>query len=89
MIRSVLEKSKKNSKVYFGKAVINISKEERILLMGRKSGLVVGELVSRSKGCGFKSRHIQNTRWKWVKPCQDQFLQPILVHSWKKDIGIA
>ncbi len=24
-------------------------------------------------------------RWKWktVKSCRDQFLQPILVHSWK------
>jgi hypothetical protein len=36
---------------------------------------------SRSNGCGFKSRLIQNTRWKWSikKPGQDRFLHPILV----------
>jgi hypothetical protein len=34
-------------------------------MWGRKSGLVVSELDSRSKGCGFKSRLFQNTRWKW------------------------
>ncbi len=26
---------------------------------------MVSELESQSKGCGFKSRLIQNTRWKW------------------------
>ncbi len=36
--------------------------------------------------CGFESRLIQNTRWKWLmsKPCQDWFLHPILVQSWKR-----
>jgi hypothetical protein len=57
----------------------------------RKSGLVVSKLDSSSKGCAFESRLIQNTRWKWLmsKPCQDQFLHPILVHFWKnkKNIG--
>jgi len=38
------------------------------LVEGRLSGLVVSELDSRSKGCGFESRLIQHTRWKWVKP---------------------
>ncbi len=31
---------------------------------GCQSGLVVSKLDSRSKGCGLKSRLIQNTRWK-------------------------
>jgi hypothetical protein len=46
------------------------------------------KLDSRSKGCGFESPVIKNTRWKWLmpKPCQDQFLRPILVlvRLWKK-----
>ncbi len=29
--------------------------------------LVVSKLDSQSKGCGFESRLIKNTRWKWVK----------------------
>jgi len=33
--------------------------------MGRQSGLVGSKLDSRSKGCGFESRPIQNKRWKW------------------------
>jgi len=32
---------------------------------GAMSGLVVSELDSGSKGCGFESRLIQNTRCKW------------------------
>ena len=28
---------------------------------------MVSELDSRSKGCGFESRLIQHTRWKWGK----------------------
>jgi hypothetical protein len=50
---------------------------------------VVSELTSQSKGCGFEPCLIQNTRWKWVKPCHDRFLHPIQVHSWKnkKNIG--
>ncbi len=36
-----------------------------VSFQGRKSGLVVSKLDSRSKGCGFKSRLFHNTRWKW------------------------
>jgi hypothetical protein len=32
----------------------------------RKAGQVVSELDSRSKSCGFDSRLIQNTTWKWA-----------------------
>jgi len=46
---------------------IKISLCKKILRFGRQSGLVVSKLNSRSKGCGFESRLIQNTRWKWVK----------------------
>jgi hypothetical protein len=35
------------------------------LFEGHQSDLVVSKLDSQSKGCGFKSRLIQNTRWKW------------------------
>ena len=37
------------------------------IIEGRQSGLVVSKHSSRSKGCGFKSGLIQNTRWKRVQ----------------------
>ncbi len=48
---------------------------------GQRAGLVVSELNSWSKGCGFKSCLIQYTRWKWDQ--SHWFLHPILVHCRK------
>ncbi len=36
------------------------------LIIGRKSGLVVSELNSQFKGCGFESCLIKTTKWKWL-----------------------
>ncbi len=59
---------------------------QRLNSQGHKSGLVVSELDSQSKGCGFESRLIQIL----VGNGQDRFLHPILVHSWKnKKIQVA
>jgi len=57
-----------------GKIVYILVKEKKfgrihkvaILLLKRcQSGLVVRELDSRLKGCGFESRLIQYTKWTW------------------------
>jgi len=46
---------------------------------GQKSGLVVSVLDSWFEGHGFESHPIIDGNG--VKPCQNQFLHPILVHS--------
>ncbi len=53
------------------------------MLLERKSGLVVSELDSQFKDCGFESCLIQILDGNGLKAMPGSIPAPILVHSWK------
>ncbi len=57
--------------------------------VGRQCGLVVTNLDTQTKGCGFDSGFIQNTRWKWGKSMQGLIPAPNSGSFENKKIQVA